>query len=419
MRTGRGAPPEAVKLRPWVSATSECDRSWCRSPSCCSRPVAVKGSPEAKGIQKIKHIVMIMQENRTFDSYFGTFPGADGIPMENGVPTVCSPDPVDEDVRPAVRRSCRRQHGRAARRPVVRERLNGGKMDGFVATARRSQTGCADENDPACSASTDKNKTTDVMGYHPESDIPNYWAYARNFVLQDRMFEPTASWSLPAHLFQVSAWSADCEEHDDPASCKNAIMPTPRPPGGKPLFLYQRDKPIYAWTDLTYLLHKQDVSWRLLRRGGDRAGLRGRRERQLPGRRPGRAHAGDLEPAAALRHRAQERPGQEHPVGREVLRRREVGRSPRGVVGRAVGQGERASAVAHQRRRRVRDEPHQHGDERPGLGFDRDLPGVGRLGRLLRPCRTAESSTRTVTASACRASSSVRTRRRAWSTTRR
>ena len=34
-----------------------------------------------------------MQENRSFDSYFGTYPGADGIPMRNGVPTVCLPDP--------------------------------------------------------------------------------------------------------------------------------------------------------------------------------------------------------------------------------------------------------------------------------------------------------------------------------------
>jgi Phosphoesterase family len=34
------------------------------------------------------------------------------------------------------------------------------------------------------------------MGYKDESDLPNYWAYARNFVLQDRMFEPNLSWRL-------------------------------------------------------------------------------------------------------------------------------------------------------------------------------------------------------------------------------
>ncbi len=41
------------------------------------------------GIHKIRHVVVIMQENRSFDSYFGTFPGADGIPAG-----VCVPDPL-------------------------------------------------------------------------------------------------------------------------------------------------------------------------------------------------------------------------------------------------------------------------------------------------------------------------------------
>src|SRR5467141_3537320 len=53
-----------------------------------------RSASAASGIQKIKHVVMIMQENRSFDSYFGTYPGADGIPMANGVPTVCVPDPA-------------------------------------------------------------------------------------------------------------------------------------------------------------------------------------------------------------------------------------------------------------------------------------------------------------------------------------
>src|SRR5271169_947533 len=46
------------------------------------------------GIHKIKHVIVIMQENRSFDSYFGAYPGADGIPVKNGQPTVCVPDPV-------------------------------------------------------------------------------------------------------------------------------------------------------------------------------------------------------------------------------------------------------------------------------------------------------------------------------------
>ena len=49
------------------------------------------------GIHKIKHVVIIMQENRSFDQYFGTYPGADGIPgiAGNPGPVPCVPDPVN------------------------------------------------------------------------------------------------------------------------------------------------------------------------------------------------------------------------------------------------------------------------------------------------------------------------------------
>ena len=50
--------------------------------------------PDAEGIHKISHVVVIMQENRSFDTYFGTYPGADGIPTAYGQPTVCVPDPA-------------------------------------------------------------------------------------------------------------------------------------------------------------------------------------------------------------------------------------------------------------------------------------------------------------------------------------
>jgi phospholipase C len=74
------------------------------------------------------------------------------------------------------------------------------------------------------------------------------------------MFEPNASWSLPVHLFMVSEWSARCTVKGDPMSCTNALQnPAPVPDQqGNP----QHVPPDYAWTDLTYLLHKHKVSWR-------------------------------------------------------------------------------------------------------------------------------------------------------------
>src|SRR5881227_216300 len=55
---------------------------------------AAASSGTVSGIHKIKHVVIIMQENRSFDSYFGTFPGADGIPGLAGNPghLPCSED---------------------------------------------------------------------------------------------------------------------------------------------------------------------------------------------------------------------------------------------------------------------------------------------------------------------------------------
>jgi len=72
-------------------------------------------------------------------------------------------------------------------------------------------------------------------------------------VMQDHMFEPNASWSLPAHLYEVSEWSAACKNAYRPDSCRNRLQQPNYPQG---------NAPHYAWTDLTYLLHKARVSWR-------------------------------------------------------------------------------------------------------------------------------------------------------------
>jgi len=205
-------------------------------------------------IHKIKHIVIIMQENRSFDSYFGTYPGVDGIPMRNGVPTACVPDPASGTCqRPYHDANDRNTGGPHGAANAVAD-VNGGAMDGFIGQAERGGRGCVGfSTDPRCAG----HEHPDVMGYHDQREIPNYWTYARNFVLQDRMFEPNASWSLPEHLFMVSEWSAKCSRPSDPSSCVNELqspdMPARPRLGGKP--------PDYAWTDLTYLLHQQHVSW--------------------------------------------------------------------------------------------------------------------------------------------------------------
>ena len=217
--------------------------------------VGARPGPIDPAIHKIRHIVVIMQENRSFDSYFGTYPGADGIPMLNGVPTVCVPDPLNGGCqRPYHDANDVNGGGPHGQSSAVAD-IDGGKMDGFIAQAEHAQKGCTNTTNPNCVNSAQ----VDVMGYHDAREIPNYWAYAHNFVLQDHMFEPNASWSLPAHLFMVSEWSAKCSIKGDPMSCVNALQS----PGNPPDFKSKPGQapPDYAWTDLTYLLHKQHVSW--------------------------------------------------------------------------------------------------------------------------------------------------------------
>jgi len=261
------------------------------------------------GIHKIKHLIIIMQENRSFDSYFGTYPGADGLPTVNGKFSICVPDPRSgECVKPYHDFSLVNGGGPHGQGAAAAD-INGGLMDGFV---RQSEShggrGCGGFAG-VCSTQAG----SDAMGYHDAREVPNYWAYAQNFVLDDHMFESDASWSLPAHLFLVSEWSAHCSVKGKPSSCVNndqlggflTSQITAAGGGGRQqdyrLCLFEHRPRLgrragagarrrrlqqavrqcqaqvvrrqaeiqqvtsrshnYAWTDITYLLHRHGVSW--------------------------------------------------------------------------------------------------------------------------------------------------------------
>jgi len=187
-------------------------------------------------IHKIKHVIIITQENRSFDSYFGTFPGADGIPKG-----VCVHDPRHGGCqKPYVDHRNSNINNPHAQGPFEVD-TDGGKMNGFIKEAEAKL--CKPKPAPC---------HTDVMGHHVKSDIPNYWAYAKDFVLQDHFFEAPGSWSLPEHLYEVSGWSATCTKTGDPMSCHGSDMPKERTPS---------DPTPFAWTDLTWLLHRHHVTW--------------------------------------------------------------------------------------------------------------------------------------------------------------
>ena len=187
------------------------------------------------GIHKIKHVIVVMQENRSFDAYFGTYPGADGIPMRDGHPAACIPDPqLGHCVRPF--HDPRQVSGHGGLRnseEAAKKDIDGGRMDGFLRYPKRCH-GCVPARPFA-------------MGYKNASDIPLYWRLAHRYVLQDHMFESSLAWSLPSHLYMVSAWSAECHT-PNPFSCR-AYQKYPAQHGP------------FAWTDITYLLARHHVSW--------------------------------------------------------------------------------------------------------------------------------------------------------------
>ena len=259
-------------------------------------------------IHKIRHVVIIMQENRSFDSYFGTYPGADGIPAKNGQFTVCVPDPRTHGCDRPYHDPSLVNGGAGHNEQDAITDIDHGAMDGFVKSAEAGVSrGCSATNPPTPVCLT--SGLPDVMGYHDAREIPNYWKYAEDFTLDDHMFEPVASWSLPSHLFLVSGWSAHCTS-TNPDSCTNdpAQSAASRVPaaflscltshGIRPRSLLrtsglsaaqraavvaclavltpaQRQQllaesggggegeqlGLYSWTDLTYLLHKNHVSW--------------------------------------------------------------------------------------------------------------------------------------------------------------
>jgi phospholipase C len=103
-------------------------------------------------------------------------------------------------------------------------------------------------------------KALDVLGYYDSADIPAYWNLAHGFVLQDHMFQPNLSGGLPSHLYLVSGWSAFAPD-TNPMHAQNAPLAPNAPWRWHPLQNPKTSNVLYSWTDITWLLHRQNVDW--------------------------------------------------------------------------------------------------------------------------------------------------------------
>jgi phospholipase C len=143
----------------------------------------------------IKHFVTLMQENHSFDNYFGAYPGADGFPPGTCVP-VDPGSPGGECVEPfPIGSAAIADLGHSE--DVFQDQYDGGRMDGFVSAHGDRPPEVARQ----------------AMGYYDDRNIPYYWNLADEYVLFDRFFTSSLGGSVRNHFYWVSGGPGN--EDDD------------------------------------------------------------------------------------------------------------------------------------------------------------------------------------------------------------
>jgi phospholipase C len=142
------------------------------APAAAARSATTAPVPDRAATTPIKHFVFLLQGNRSFDNYFGTYPGADGIPADACQKRVV-PGPVTGCVKPFA------LHGKVppllgAGADELDKQYNNGAMDGFVAAYQ-----------------SEGRDGTSTMGHYDQRDLQTYWDLASRYVLFDHFFSAT------------------------------------------------------------------------------------------------------------------------------------------------------------------------------------------------------------------------------------
>ena len=182
-------------------------------------PRSIPQRPRKQGdISVIQHIVFIVKENRSFDEYFGLFPGADGA--TTGVTSTGQVMNLERTPDIVVDMG----HDWTSALTAT----DGGKMDRFDIIL-------------------DGNLNGEYLSYSEmtEADIPNYYAYAKNFVLSDQTFSSLHGPSLPNHLYTIAAQSG-------------GVITVPSSPSSQNLSNWGCDSP--AGSHVTVISEQGDIS---------------------------------------------------------------------------------------------------------------------------------------------------------------
>jgi len=189
--------------------------------------------------QPINHTVIILQENHTFDNYFGTFPGADGVTSgvtSAGLTVSLAPLPDMDYSNLCNSWDC------------ALRAMNGGKMDSF------------DLIGGGLSAYTQAS----------QQQIPHYWEYAQHFVLADRYFTSVHGPSLPNHLFTLAAQSGGTIDNESASGGGVACDGTP---SGTVTVIdangtRTQQSPCFDFMTMPDLLEAAGISWKYYIEGG-------------------------------------------------------------------------------------------------------------------------------------------------------
>jgi len=145
----------------------------------------------------IQHVIVVMQSGHSFDNYFGTRRGVDGIPANACQPL--APKSTTCDVKPYHLSLDQARAGLADSLTVTRKAINGGKMNGFVSAQSNAAIG------------------TVAMGYLNSSDLPYYASLASRFTLFDHFYAASQAGALPNRLVSVAATDGGLTSNQAPA----------------------------------------------------------------------------------------------------------------------------------------------------------------------------------------------------------
>ncbi len=202
---------------------------------------------QAQDLSQIQQFVFIIKENRTFDHYFGTFPGANGATaasLSSGqvMPLNHAPDFLPRDLPHDWQNADKS--------------MDYGRMDGFDLPP-----GCTVNGDYLC------------LSQLTQQDIPNYWSYASSFTLADAAFSSIHSDSLPNHLYTVAAQSGgviDNPNSNTSVGCNSS--PGTSVPALNTQGYLEYVFPCFEFSTLADILSDAGISWRYYAAPAGRAG---------------------------------------------------------------------------------------------------------------------------------------------------